>query len=157
MTYATIEDGELTPLQGGHSDKATSGRTSTNKRAAVMVGATVVGALVLLMAGPLTMPMTGSSNVDTMIVASSTATHGVHIRAAPPYRQDKNGLVHCAPATGPFSGRSCKDPFGWCAGPGSSFSEGVHLQHFETCYVSQNGYCWSHSHTVSDCALLWCV
>ena len=50
MTYATTEDGELTPLHGGHSDKATRGRTSTNKRAfaaivrAVMVGATI-GAL----------------------------------------------------------------------------------------------------------------
>ena len=85
MTYATIEDGESTPLQdGGYSaNGTTSGSSSTNQRGsfatvrAVMVGATVMGALVLLrMAGPSTMMRTksSSSTVDSMVVVSSAAT-----------------------------------------------------------------------------------
>ena len=151
MTYATIEDGESTPLQGGHSVEAISGHTSTNKRAvaaivcAVMVGATI-SALVLMMAGPLTMPLNGSSNVDTMVVVSSTAT-----------QEKGSDITKCAPATGKFSGLSCKDSDGNCAGPGSSFGEHPGNDFFETCYVSNNSppndRCWSCSHTVSLCAL----
>ena len=120
MTYATIEDGESTPLQGGHSDEAISGHTSTNKRAV----AAIVRA-VLLMADHSKLMMNSSSNVDTMVVVSSAATQGTDI-------------TKCAPATGPFSGLSCKDAFGYCAGPGESFGEHSAMDHYETCYVSNN-------------------
>ena len=148
MTYATIEEGESTPLQngGGYSsaDRTTAAatprtkhtRTSAGLLRAMMVG-TTVGAL-LLMAGPSKMgTMNKSSNVDGMVVVSSW-----HLG------------TDCAPATGTFSGLSCKDMAGYCAGPHGVWEEpGVakHIRHFETCYVSNNAppndRCWSRSHT----------
>ena len=106
-----------------------------------MVGTTVaVGTLLLMMTGPSMMTMkTRSSNVDGMVVVSSTAT------------QDSSGSG-CAPATGTFSGLSCKDNNGNCAVAGGSWGGYAKIDDFETCYVSQNGYCWSHSHPVTECA-----
>ena len=96
MTYDTIEDGESTPLhEGGYSEDALS---TKNKRIsssiivrALMVG-TTVGAL-LLMAGHSKMTMNKTSNVDGMVVVSSKTTDD----------------HPCAPATGTFSGLSCKN------------------------------------------------
>ena len=67
MTYATIEDGESAPLQdGGYSDNTTSTKNKYASSAivrTVMVGATVTGALLLLiMAGPSKMMLTNSSS-----------------------------------------------------------------------------------------------
>ena len=102
-----------------------------------MVGTTVaVGTLLLMMTGPSMMTMkTRSSNVDGMVVVSSTAT------------QDSSG---CAPATGTFSGLSCKDNNGNCAVAGGSWGGYAKIDDFETCYVSQNGYCWSRSQEVDN-------
>ena len=135
MTYATIEDGESTPLQdGGYSvNGTTSGSSSTNQRGsfatvrAVMVGATVMGALVLLrMAGPSTMMRTksSSSTVDSMVVVSSAATQ-------------KNDP--CLVAGGNFN---------W----NNNDRDGLSPNPFETCYQWKNEakYCWSKSHYSSD-------
>ena len=152
MTYDTINDEESTPLkiQGGYSDDATGVAPSSTKKPtsstivrALMVG-TAVGAL-LLMAGPSKMmtTMNKSSNVDGMVVVSSTETsnddfHECHV---PPYEEA-------------FSGLSCKNggdtrlqnKDGYCAGGGESFGAHPAMMHYETCYVSQNGYCWSRSY-----------
>ena len=94
------------------------------------------------MAGPLKMPRNSSSHVDTMVIVSSAATH-------------RTDITKCALATGPFSGLSCKDAFGYCAGPGQSFGEHAAMDHYETCYVSNNDppndRCWSRSHKVKNC------
>ena len=148
MTYDTINDEESTPLkiQGGYSDDATGVAPSSTKKPtsstivrALMVG-TAVGAL-LLMAGPSKMTtLNKSSNVDGMVIVSSLATR-------------------CTPATDTFSGLSCKNEDGYCAGPGGSFSLNATnaMSHFDTCYVSNNDppndRCWSHSHTVRNCDL----
>ena len=140
MTYATINDGEATPLQISEGTSSVAPSSTKNKRTssiivrALMVG-TTVGAL-LLMAGHSKMTMNKTSNVDGMVVVSSKTTDD----------------HPCAPATGTFSGKSCKDRYGWCAGPGESFGGYAKIDDFETCYVSQNGYCWSHSHPVTECA-----
>ena len=148
MPYATIHEGEATPLQiphDGYSADSTGVAPSTKKRAssiivrAMMVGTAMAMGTLLLMAGHSKMMTRNSSrNVDGMVVVSSTAT------------QDSSD---CAPATGTFSGLSCKDSNGYCAGPHGLWEEpGVAkaLNHFETCFVSNNpppnDRCWSRSH-----------
>ena len=141
MTYDTIEDEESTPLHdGGYSANSTTAAALSTKKPtsstivrAMMVGATV--GVLLLMAGPSMMTMnTRSRNVDGMVVVSSATS--------------RLSDEQCAPATGTFSGLSCQGSDGWCAGAGESFREYPAMLYFETCYVSQNGYCWSHSHEV---------
>ena len=148
MTYDTIEDGESTPLhEGGYSEDALS---TKNKRIsssiivrALMVGTTVAVGALLVMAGPLKMTtMNKSRNVDGMIVVSSATSHLSESEA-------------CYVAEGTFSGLSCKNSKGLCAGPGDSWGGFAYMHHYETCYVSNNPYpndrCWSRSHTVSSC------
>ena len=154
MTYDTINDEESTPLckiQGGYSDDATGVAPSSTKKPtsstivrALMVG-TAVGAL-LLMAGPSKMTtLNKSSNVDGMVVVSSTAKSKYY---AP---------CHVPPYGEAFSGLSCKDSRGYCAGPGESFEYHPANDVFETCYVSQNGYCWSRSYNKAiDCGYRGC-
>ena len=110
-----------------------------------MLVGTTVGTL-LLMSSHLMMLLRSSRNIDGMVVVSSAATQGTDI-------------TKCAPATGPFSGLSCKDAFGYCAGPGESFGDHpVMTSDFETCYVTITGldsvptlhYCWSHSHRAKN-------
>ena len=162
MKYDTIEDGESTPLHaGGYSEDAPSTKnkhTSSIIVRALMVGTVVAVGALLLMAGPSTMTtMNNKSNtVDDMVVVSSN----------PP-------TTVCAPATGTFSGLSCKkqaDGGVWniCAFPGDKWryynwdeknaeNLGIHydMHHFETCYVSNNqppnDRCWSRAHTVTSC------
>ena len=145
--YDTIEDGEATPLHDGRysADSTTAAAPRTKKPTsstfvrAVMVGTTTVGALLFLMAGPsMMMTMNSPNNIDGMVVVSSSAN---------PFHTD------CAPATGTFSGLSCKDSNGYCAGPGRSWGGYAKIDDFETCYVSNNDppndRCWSRSHSVT--------
>merc|ERR1711865_1254813 len=136
----------------GQSDTAPS---TNNKYAssaivcALMMGTAAVGVLLLMRTGPLKMTLTNSSrNVDTMVVVSSAATH----EKKGYYRID---VTDCAPATGTFSGLSCKDSDGWCAGTGEAFGKHSAMNEYETCYVSNNDppndRCWSRSDTVEDC------
>jgi len=156
MTDVTIDDGKSTPLlHGGQSDTAPS---MNNKYVssvivrALMMGTAAVGVLLLMLTGPSKMMMrtNSSRNVDTMVVVSSAAT------------QEKKGyyridVTDCAPATGTFSGLSCKDSDGWCAGTGEAFGKHSAMNDYETCYVSNNDppndRCWSRSNTVDVCTL----
>ena len=147
MTYDTIEDGESTPLhEGGYSKDAPSMKnkhTSAFIVCALMVGTAVAVSALLLMAGPSKMMTMNnkSSNIDGMVVVSSATS------------RLSNDEDPCVVATGTFSGLSCKDSQGHCAGPGESFRTHLAMNHYETCYVSQNGYCWSRSHTFTICEL----
>ena len=142
MTYDTIENGESTPLQIPEGTSVAPSSTKNKHTSSIIVRALMVGTTVgalLLMAGHSKMTtMNKTSNVDGMVVVSST--------------------VKCTPATGTFSGLSCKNNKSFCAGPGGSFSQRGNRKDFETCYVSNNpspnDRCWSHSHTV--CAGLGC-
>ena len=97
----------------------------------------------LLMAGPSRMTTINSPNtIDGMVVVSSTVMQA---------SDDTPCLV--PPAGAAFSGLSCKNSHGYCAGPGGSFGEGVHMHQYETCYVSNNSppndRCWSRSHILT--------
>ena len=146
MTYDTIEDGESTPLhEGGYSENAPSMKnkyTSAFIVRALMVGTAVAVGALLLMAGHskmTTMNNKSSNVVDGMVVVSSATSHL------------SDNEDPCVIATGTFSGLSCKDSKGYCAGPGGSFETYSAMNHYETCYVSQNGYCWSRSHRFTIC------
>ena len=80
--------------------------------------------------------MNKSRNVDGMVVVSSDPLS-----------------TECTIATGTFSGLSCKTSYEYndCAGPGESFGTYPAMKHYETCYVSRNGYCWSRSHIFHIC------
>ena len=148
MTYATIKDGESTPLHEGRcsADSTTSAAPSTKKRAsssivrAMMVGTAVAVGTLLLMAGPSKRTTRNtSSHVDGMVVVSSATEYNA---------------CYDSPATVTFSGLSCKDSKGYCAGPHGLWEEpGVAkaMHDYETRYVSQNGYCWSRSVTLHVC------
>ena len=72
---------------------------------AMMVVTEIPVGVLLLMTGPSKIMLNiRTRNVDGISVVSSY----------PP-------TTECAPATGTFSGLSCKDSYGFCAGPGSSF------------------------------------
>ena len=151
MTYDTINDEEVTPLkiQGGYSDDATGVAPSTKKRAsssivrAMMVGTAVAVGVLLVMAGPSKMTtMNKSSNVDGMVVVSSEPEPLSHCYST---------TCHVPPYGEAFSGLSCKDSDGFCAGPGESFRKHPAMNHYETCYISRNGYCWSRAHQGCFC------
>ena len=149
--YDTINDGEATPLQipedgdsvdGAKVDPRTKKPTSSSTIVRALMVGTAVGAL-LLMAGPTKMTtMHNSSNVDSMVVVSSATCRLSDIASC---------LV--PPAGEAFSGLSCKNKFGYCAGPHGLWKEpGVAkaMNHFETCFVSNNpppnNLCWSRSY-----------
>ena len=114
-------------------------------RAMLVVTAIAVGVL-LLMAGPSKMTMNiHSRNIDGMVVASGATQAS----------KDAEDTPCLVPLYGEaFSGLSCKDSDGFCARGGESFGEHSAMDHFETCYVSPNGYCWSRSHTATSCVYI---
>jgi len=83
MTYHTIEDGELTPLQeGGYSDDAPRKKNQHTSSAivramrAMMMVSTAVTVLLWMLAGHTKMLRHSSRNVDgSTVVVSSTARH----------------------------------------------------------------------------------
>ena len=121
-----------------------SWKTKKVVRAMLVVTAVAVGVL-LLMTGPSKMMMNiRSRNVVDMVVASG----------ATQVSKDAEDTPCLAPPYGEaFSGYSCKDKDGFCAGGGEAFGLHLAMDHFETCYVSNNDppndRCWSHSHTVT--------
>ena len=158
MPYATINDGEATPLQipdDGYSTECTTAAapsstkkptSSTIVRALMVATAVAVGTL-LLLAGPSKMTRNSASHVDGMVVVSSR----------PGICRITSDGGPCYVAEGTFSGLSCKNKHGYCAGPGGSFGGGHAARtDFETCYVSNNpppnNRCWSRSHCVITCS-----
>ena len=82
MTYHTIEDGELTPLQeGGYSDAAPSKKNQHTSSAivramrAMMMVSTAVTVLLWMLAGHTKMLRHSSRNVDGTVIVSSAARH----------------------------------------------------------------------------------
>ena len=134
---ATIEQGEAMPLQGGgHSATAPTSaptRTMNNNRAAsaivralrMLVGATVVmGALLVWMVAVHSnriLTNHSRSNVDSMVVVSTAATH---------------------------EGPCLVPPAGTAFTPDNSRTYGCRKDPFETCYQYRNEakYCWSKSY-----------
>ena len=164
MTYDTINDGEATPLQILDGTSVAPRSTKHKRTSSIIVRALMVGTIVavgalLLMAGPSKMTtMNKTSNVDGMVVVSS-ARFGDVDECRPKTGTSHDDIDPCVPQTGTFSGLSCKHGMDWChwCSDGKWRTMGwwsvpiPDMDDFETCYVSQNGYCWSHSHAISVC------
>ena len=123
-----------------------SWKTKKVVRAMLVVTAAAVGILLVLAGPSKMMTMNKSRNIDGMVVDSCNASK------CKDAEDDTPCLV--PPYGEAFSGLSCKDSDGFCAGGGEAFREHSAMDHYETCYVSQNGYCWSRSHTATSCVYI---